>query len=61
MPNHLAGSTGSWYREEFIISSGSRLVSFVKGCEKKKKEEKKEKNKFNVGLRKDNPILKNLT
>ena len=35
MPNQLAGSTGSLYREEFIISSGNRLVSFVKGCEEK--------------------------
>lgn len=38
MPNHLAGSTGSLYREEFNISSGNRFVSFVRGYEEKRKE-----------------------
>lgn len=36
IPNHLAGSTGSLYRAEFNISSGERLVSFIKGCEKER-------------------------
>lgn len=35
MPNHLAGSTGSLYKEEFFISSGNRLVSFARGCKRK--------------------------
>lgn len=33
IPNHLAGSTGSLYREESNISSGERFVSFDKGYE----------------------------
>lgn len=33
IPNHLAGSTGSLYRDECNISSGKRFVSFVKGYE----------------------------
>lgn len=36
IPNHLAGSTGSLYRVEFITSSGNMLVSFVRGCENKR-------------------------
>lgn len=36
IPNHLAGSTGSLYREECSISSGERFVSFVNGYENKR-------------------------
>lgn len=41
IPNHLAGSTGSLYREECRISSGERFVSFANGYENKR-------TKFNI-------------
>lgn len=37
MPNHLAGSTGSLYRADCLISAGNRLVSFARGCEEEKR------------------------
>lgn len=48
IPNHLAGSTGSLYRDESIISSGSRFVSFVRGCGEKRRKQFQKHNHENA-------------